>query len=340
MPQKAALDVIAVTGVCVAARRSHALRLARERGFIFVPAEQAGQGVEAVDRMIALARGAFDPPGVILEYPAEVTAAEIVGALTTSGARLLEMVCVLDVGHLLEDLDSDLLIEGNGGGACADHPRRAEVLVSQIELSSTVVLVNSESLHPDETEQMAALVSHLAPSAHLFHSGRPPAVQQDVHGSFGSEPPSAGWVALLNREFSPRFHAPGITACRYEQCRPFHPGRLWQGLTELMSEGACGRVLRSAGFARLATRPHITALWDHVGRTFSLTSLADDQSLSAQDELLAFGQDLAFFGIGLDQSAVTRVLDSAVLSDGELEVGPMTWATFPDPFPVWDTVGR
>ncbi|RBP61689.1 hypothetical protein DFO66_11913 [Brevibacterium sanguinis] len=193
MPRKAALDVIAVTGVCAAERRGYAIRLAKERGFIFVPAEQAGQGVEAVDRLIGLVRSAFNPPGMLLEYPAEVTAAEIVGALTTSGARLLEMVCVLDVGHLLEDLDSDLLISRSDSvdSDGVERPRRSEVLVSQIELSSTVVLVNSGSLSPGEGERMTALVSHLAPNAHLFRSENPGAVQQRESRGCSAGGPSA-----------------------------------------------------------------------------------------------------------------------------------------------------
>ncbi|WP_309131545.1 GTP-binding protein [Brevibacterium sp.] len=338
MPQ---VDVIAVTGVCAAERRSYALELAKERGYIFIPGEQTSRGIDAVDRMISLACSAFNAPGVLLEYPAEAPAQEIVGALTTGGveARLSDLVCVLDVGHLLEDLDSDVLISNlvDRGDASMEYSTRAELLVSQLEFASTVVLVNSDSLPPGAIEQMAALVSHLAPNSHLFHRGNRRSVHRSARYSFLPEPPSAGWVALLNREFAPRFHAPGITAYRYEQVRPFHPGRLWQALSVLLSRESNGRVLRSAGFAHLATRPHITASWDQVGRSFQLTALSLDHQLAAEDEVLAFGQDLALFGIGLDQQEVSGMLDEAVLDDGELTAGPMLWATFPDPFPEWNT---
>ena len=87
----------------------------------------------------------------------------------------------------------------------------------------------------------------------------------------------------------------------------------------------------------MATRPHITGQWDQVGRFFTLSPLALDDRLSADGEVLAFGQDVAFIGIGIDEPLLRRVLDNAALSDEELAAGPMVWADFPDQFPDWST---
>lgn len=343
MPKiEADVDVIAVTGMCVEERRSYARRLAAVRGFVLVPAEHTAEGVEVVDRTVDLLRRASQVHGIVLEYPFETPVMEIVGSLNAAGAdtRLIDLVCVLDVGHMLVDIGSPDYVglpamggEGEGGILAA----RAELLVSQIEFSSTIAIVNSGVLESAELEQAAALLSHLAPSAdqcliadsdHVHGEGRRP---------FAKRVPDAGWVSILNGEFRPKFHSRGVVACRYEQLRPFHPGRLHQALTSCLFQGHCGRILRSAGFARLATRPHITGQWDQVGGFFTLSPLALDGRLGADGEVLAFGQDVAFVGIGIDEPLLRRVLDNAALSDAELAAGPIVWAGFPDRFPDWST---
>lgn len=336
------IDVIAVTGMCVEERRSYARRLAAARGFVLVTAEQTAEGVEVVDRTVDLLRMASHAPGIVLEYPFETPVMEIVGSLNAAvvDTRLIDLVCVLDVGHMLVDVGSQEYVSlpaMNGESENGILAAKAELLVSQIEFASTVAIVNSGALQTAELEQAAALVSHLAPNA----GQRLIAESDDVHGEvrqpFADRPPDAGWVSILNREFRPTFHSREVVACRYEQLRPFHPGRLHQALTSCLFPGQCGRILRSAGFARLATRPHITGQWDQVGGFFTLSPLALDDRLSADGEVLAFGQDVAFIGIAIDESLLRRVLDNAVLNDAELAAGPMVWASFPDRFPDWST---
>lgn len=343
MPKmEADIDVIAVTGMCVEERSSYARRLAAVRGFVLVPAEQTAEGIDVVDRTVDLLRMASHAPGIVLEYPVETPVAEVVGSLNAAVAdtNLIDLVCVLDVGHMLADIGSQEYVsltamndESEGGIVAA----KAELLVSQIEFASTIAIVNAGALQTEELEQALSLVGHLAPNA----DQRLIAESDDVHGEvrqpFADRPPDAGWVSILNREFRPTFHSREVMACRYEQLRPFHPGRLHQALSSCLFQGHCGRILRSAGFAHLATRPHVTGQWDQVGGFFTLSPLALDHRLGADDEILAFGQDLAFIGIGIDEPSLQRVLDNAALSDTELAAGPMAWANFPDRFPDWST---
>ena len=171
MPESndADIDVIAVTGACAQERGSCARSIAEARGFVFVPAEQTGQGLEAVDRAVNLMRKAIRVPGVVLEYPLEVPVMEIVGSLTVpGGGRSIDLVCVLDVGCMLADLDSEEFIrvpltsDANDGGVITS---RAELLVAQIEFASTIAVVNGRSLQPKVLERATSLLSHLAPSA-------------------------------------------------------------------------------------------------------------------------------------------------------------------------------
>lgn len=125
-----------------------------------------------------------------------------------------------------------------------------------------------------------------------------------------------------------------VSAFRYEQLRPFHPGRLHELLETSFGGGAFGAVLRSAGFCRLASRPGVVGSWDQVGQMISLEPLTRDEQ--GQSELLALGQDIGFIGIDLDADALTTALDKATLSDAEFTAGLREWARFADPFPRWD----
>ena len=352
MPEsdEAEVDVIAVTGACAQERSRCARGVARARGFVLVPAEQTGQGLEAVDRAVNLMRRAARVRGLVLEYPFEVPVMEVVGSLTApaAGTRLVDLVCVLDVGDLLADLGSEEFIrlpvtnDAEDGGVIAS---KAELLVAQIEFASTIAFVNARPLQSEVLERATSLVSHLAPCAVqrlIAHScelhGRDGhKVSSRAGKTYSQEPPNAGWVSILNQDLPPYQRSCEVTAIRYEQYRPFHPGRLHHALNTYLFQGRCGHILRSAGFARLASRPHITAQWDQVGRIFTLSPLALDDSLGVDDELLAFGQDLAFIGIGIDEPRLRQVLDDAALSDAELAAGPMVWAGFPDEFPAWST---
>jgi G3E family GTPase len=220
------------------------------------------------------------------------------------------------------------------------------VAVEQIEFASTVLLVNWAPLSTPDLSTVMALVSHLSPHARLRldrgeeggaerpgeHPGEP------VAYSVGQERP--GWVGILNEDFDPHITDPRVAFFRYEQLRPMHPGRLSRLLDGDFSRGAFGTVLRSAGFCRLASRPRVTAKWEHVGQMFSMHPLIADDEYEDDDEVLGFGQDIAGIGLDLDRPALVAALDEAALTDEEFAAGPAAWAGFADPFPVSRTSAR
>lgn len=142
--------------------------------------------------------------------------------------------------------------------------------------------------------------------------------------------------SVLNDDFAAHMTDARVSAFRYEQVRPLHPGRL-MAVLDRIGQGEFGVVVRSAGFCRLATRPQITAQWEHTGQMFTLTPLSDDTRLADDDELLSVGQDLAFIGLHLAEDRLAAALDDAALTDAELAAGPTVWARFADPFPAWQT---
>lgn len=318
------IEAIAVVGLCAAERRRYAMGLARDRGFVFMPAEQTEQGIEAIDRLVDLLGMTSGVHGFVLEYGEDADCAEIIGALSAPDTRavLTDLVCVLDLACLRSDLDSEA---------------RAGALVAQIEFASTLALLAPDAADSAGAEAAIGLIAHLAPEAERFLL-RDGAVHEPVCWQFGHRPPTAGWTAILNSEFRPPARSGGVRACRFEQARPFHPQRLQAVLSAALGEGCWGRIVRSAGFAKLASRPYVTAHWDQVGTLLTFSPLTADPLPGA--ELLALGQDLAFIGFDLDEAGLCEALDRAVLTDAELLAGPMAWLEYHDEFPAWDSAHR
>lgn len=336
-----AVDVIAVVGTCGPERLRYAKRLARLMGRAFLPASRLVGSPDPVEEASVLASWNDSASGAVVELPDEVPVTELIGTFADADerTRLRELVCVVDVAHLIDDLQRDdhLPLRDAYSGVAAPLAARALLTVGNIEYASTIVLVGWAALPPAELATVMALLNHLSPRARLrphrdsighLELGRPYSIEQD----------RAGWVCLLNGNFDPHVVDREVGAFRYEQVRPLHPGRLRRLLDDRIEPGEFGVVVRSAGFCRLATRPHVVAQWDHVGRVVSLNPLAIDERLADDEELLALGQDLAFIGMHLDQEKLVAALDEAALTDEEWDAGPAAWAAFPDPFPTWATV--
>ncbi len=130
----------------------------------------------------------------------------------------------------------------------------------------------------------------------------------------------------LNGDHVPETEEYGISGTVFRSDAPFHPGRLWEFATVGLDSGAYGRILRSKGFFRLATRPRVTGLWSQAG------SVARFEPSGAQDADNAQGQELVFIGTGLRSEELRTALTGCLMRDGEsLPAG--------DPFPAWDTYG-
>lgn len=336
-------EVTAVVGACGPERQRYARMAAHQRGASVVPAQQIAASGSAVEEALDhLLRG----PGtgrLVVEYPLHHPVLHIIGELTDADVptELTDLVCLVDAAHLLTDLSSaEQLPLASDQDCCPSsvYASRAELIVTQIEYASLVVLVNTDSLRAHQLNRLLTLISCLAPKADIdmVDSSGHQARRRD-RGSFTMEQTHAGWVSLLNGDFAPRFHDSAVTALRYEQMRPFHPGRLDDLMMRWREATAGGALLRSAGFCHLATRPHITGHWNQVGTHAALFPAAFDHQLSPEDEPLAFGQDLALIGVGFRAEQLIRELDDAALTDQELLGGPALWATFPDPFPEWRT---
>lgn len=296
---------LAITGVCSAERR----RYARLSG-------TAGRHRSL--RIIDLASDA-DP------------------ALVHTTLHATASLCVVDARHAVDDLrdESPLRRAVPHGDARADVGARARLAAQLIEAASAVVLVNWERMPTADLSILMALVSHLAPTARVRLSR---GVADDLAAlGFGASVPlrdagdRAGWTRMLNGEHDPFLTDRRVVTMRYDQLRPFHPGRLVLAL-ELLDSGACGLILRSVGVCRLATRASVPARWEQAGSAMWIDPIDTGHGL---DDV---GQDIALTGIDINPAAVRQALDAAVLDDAELAAGPAAWRAMPDPLPSWHLV--
>jgi len=145
----------------------------------------------------------------------------------------------------------------------------------------------------------------------------------------------AGWMRALSsdsgRTDTGRGPRDDLVTVRYREPLPFHPGRLADVIADDLAAGANGRVLRSKGFFRLASRPDHVGSWSSFGAMLALDPTANP----SWDEDAPVGQASWFVGERLDVHAVERALDGALLTPAELLAGPDVWRRWPDPFPVW-----
>lgn len=270
---------------------------------------------------------------VIFDAAGRWDAVELIGALgrrgtDDDGARLAHVLAVVDVAHFFDDLDDDT-------GAVEGATTPAERLVHDVELATTVVLVNWEALSTPDLSALMSLINHLAPGARL-RLDQPAAHLELELGEISREQDGAGWMQLINGEFTPYMTDARVSGFVYEQVRPFHAGRLEAALDGDLGHGCYGRLVRSAGFCSLASRPGIVAQWEQVGGVVSLEALPAPEGVCP----LAIGQEIAVVGLDLDREGLVRALDASALTDVELAQGPLAWMAYEDPLPRWETGSR
>lgn len=322
---------LVVVGVCVPERQSYAARLARETGGHLIPLVERTppQGRQPIPLSPEHPAAARMPSSIVADVASELDLPHV----SLANDPRSSVICVVDTLHLAHDLrDGEPLMKAVGDGDDrGDFGSRARRAVSYLEAATLICFVNWESTPTAELSLLMALASHLNPAARVRLSRGP---AEDIRALCASSPQSppllerAGWVHSLNDEHDPHMTDSRVTTLRYEQPRPFHPGRLTTTLNDIDS-GRLGTALRSAGFCRLATRAGILARWDQVGSAIWI------DPLSADLEAATTAQDLAFTGLDLDRHGIRAALDAAAVTDEELTAGPAAWRRFADPLPAW-----
>jgi hypothetical protein len=256
-------------------------------------------------------------------------------------------VCIREVMAVSSVAEISALLFGAGGGASRgaaglDEPGR---LARRLEFAGTIVLADTQGLpgpgtgSPAETAIVLAFLAKLAPAATVVSPERlgPPrgtatrSPELVVPGRAHRLGASMGW----QRELTEGAPASGLRdvvgTYVFRDPRPFHPERLHAAVARDLVPETVGRILRSRGFVRLASRPERVGSWATAGDVLDL----DPTAMLSWDVSSPIGQEIVFFGLDLDRPRLEHTLSRCLLIPGELAAGPEAWHGYADPFPEW-----
>ncbi|MFF0750621.1 GTP-binding protein [Streptomyces sp. NPDC004267] len=253
------------------------------------------------------------------------------GATLGDLARLDTMVTVVDAAGFLPELGAGDELVARGLDQYEDDERTvSDLLMDQVEFADVIVLNKLDLVGPDEARRLRATLSRLNPEARIVPAIRGQVPLEHILGTglFDVEraQQAPGWVKELNGDHVPETEEYGISSLVFRSDLPFHPGRLWTFVTKGLDSGTFGRVLRSKGFFRLASRPRVTGLWSQAG------AVARFEPSGALGPETTQGQELVFIGTGLRAAALRAALEACLLVPGEAVAAD-------DDFPDWETYG-
>ncbi|KOG34150.1 GTP-binding protein [Streptomyces resistomycificus] len=253
------------------------------------------------------------------------------GATLGDLARLDTMVTVVDAANFLPELErGDELAERGLDQYEEDERTVSDLLVDQVEFADVIVLNKLDLVDEDSADRLRAALGRLNPLARIVPAlhGRVALGEVLDTGLFDLEraQQAPGWVRELNGDHVPETEEYGVSSIVFRSGLPFHPGRLWDFVTEELDSGRYGRILRSKGFFALASRPGVTGLWSQAG------SVARFEPSAARDPEAPYAQELVFIGTRLEAEALQDALAGCLVRSDE-PLPPV------DPFPGWDTYG-
>jgi G3E family GTPase len=272
-------------------------------------------------------------------------------------ARLDTMVTVVDAFNFLRDFGSgDSLVDRRQARDGADDRCVVDLLVDQIEFADVIVVNKTDLVSAEELDQVTGILKGLNPQAVLKFSqfGKVPVREVLDTGRFSMEEArkAPGWLKELRGEHTPETEEYGISSFVYRARRPFHPERFMKCL-----QGAWPGVLRSKGFFWLATRMDWAGNFSQAGAACRTEGAGlwwaavdrrdwpDDAEQRAEIATLwqePWGdrrQELVIIGQDMDREGLTGMLDSCLLTEEEMELGPEGWGLkLADPFLEWSPV--
>jgi G3E family GTPase len=279
--------------------------------------------------------------------------ADEVGVSLADLARLDTMVTVIDGEKFLEDMDSyDDLLDRHLALGEDDQRNVADLLIDQIEFANVLLINKIDRMSPDDIERLEKLLHKINPEAKLLKTSHSKIAPLEILNTrlYDEEKASVmpGWLKELQGVHTPETEEYGIGSFVYRARRPFHPQRLWDALNEVFPG-----VLRAKGFFWLATKHDIIGVYSQAGNCVNTepqrlwyAALPKDQwpedeaSLSALASIWhePYGdrmQEIVFIGIDVERDTIEASLNTCLLTDEEMAVGPKGWAQWEDPFGAW-----
>lgn len=276
-------------------------------------------------------------------------------------ARLDTMVTVVDAVNLLRDYASTDFLRDRGESLGDDDNRTlVDLLVDQIEFADVILLNKLDTATPEQVDTARKIIRSLNQDADLIETAQSRVALDRVldTGRFDYEKAQEHprWFKELHgfRDHRPETEEYGVSSFVYRARRPFHPEKLYRFFQEEWPG-----VIRAKGHFWLATRP------DWVGEVSQAGSLVRHEAMGfwwaavprtrwpdsdeyrqmiRQNWHPVYGdrrQELVFIGTGMDEAAIRRRLDGALVGDINARDMPVSaWKRLPDPFPRWKRQGE
>ena len=269
-------------------------------------------------------------------------------------SRLDTMVTVVDAVNFLIELEGEADLADRNLGRDADDDRSiSTLLIDQVEFADVIVLNKTDLTDSAALSRVEHLLRELNPTATILRAAFGIVPLNELLNTqrfdFEQAAKSLDWLTTPRGQQESEAEEYGIGSFVYQSRKPFHSQRLW----DFINGDALSGVLRSKGFAWLASRHDMVGHWSSAGVQLTLNAggtwwadtLPDDwptepDELAEIQSLIAGEhgdrrQELVFIGIELDEAAIRHGLDECLLTDAEFAVGPRGWSDFDDSFPEW-----
>lgn len=270
----------------------------------------------------------------------------------SSQTRLDGMITVIDAFNFLKDIEqADYLSDRKLELDEEDTRTISDLLIDQVEFADILIINKVDLVSADDIDKVRSVIQKLNPEAKVLTSsfGKLPLDQLlntrlfdyekvQNHNSWMSEP----WEneSSESEEF-------GVSSFVFRSRRPFHPERFWDCI-----QNSWSGVIRSKGRFWIASRPDLVGVWSQAGGACSayfegqwFASLPREDWIFETEEDMrsfkeewddAFGdrvQELVLIGHSMNQSELTAMLNTCLLTDEELSYGSEHWSSAADPFP-------
>lgn len=262
------------------------------------------------------------------------------GESLSSLARLDTMVTVVDAKRFLDDWEGGEALRDRGMQLNEEDERGiVDLLVDQVEFADVLVVNKTDTLSPEDLEELCAILSRLNPVARIVTCREGAAPLKDILGTglfdFEKARQAPGWLKEMRGEHVPETEEYGIGSFIFRSRRPFHPERLHG----VLQEGGFTGVLRSKGFLYVANRLDQAFLWSQAGEFLRIEPAGTWRDEPDGSEDVDYDpdagyrkQELVFIGQNMDREAIEAALESALLNDRELADGPDSWLNYEDVF--------
>jgi G3E family GTPase len=265
-------------------------------------------------------------------------------------ARLDCMATVVDARNFLDDFQTAVDLKSRQLEVSDQDERTiADLLTDQVEFADVILINKVDLVNADELSRLRGILHHLNPRARQVQCVRGQVPLDTIIDTglfdFQKAAEAPGWMMEMRGEHIPETEEYGITSFVYQRRRPFHPYRAG----EFFSAEWPG-VVRSKGFLWFANQMDNGIEWSQAGGASNINMGAnfwaaiersdwpDDAEMQA--DILAdwdpvYGdrkQELVLIGIDMDRAWLEASLDKCLLSDQEMEAGPLAWAQMPEYF--------